>query len=132
MRRYVLEMVELSIIAPHDIVDDDACAPDARLDLKRVLPSNSFRNIDDKCLNIIGFLFGCIDRTDDFVADDDLNLSRSIATAPFSPLKRELFNALFEVRHFEIAVGFIFFQDDRTLLDGVIVIVIYRIGSRLE
>ena len=127
MRRYVLEMVELSIIAPHDIVDDDACAPDGRLDLKRVLPSNIFWNVNDKRLGI-GFLNRCVERFDDSIADDDLNLSRSIATAPFSPLKRELFNALFEVRHFEIAVGFIFFQDNRTIFNGVIVI--YRIGSR--
>ena len=124
MRRYVLEMVELSIIAPHDIVDGDAWADDGRLDLKRLRPSKFFWNVDDKRLNLIGFHFGCIDRTDDSIADDDLNLGRSIATAPFSPLKRELFNALFEVRHFEIAVGFIFFQDDRTLLDGVIHLII--------
>ena len=123
MRRYVLEMVELSIIAPHDIVDDDACAPDGRFDLKRVLPSNIFWNVNDKRLGI-GFLNRCVERFDDSIADDDLNLSRSIATAPFSPLKRELFNAISEIRYFEIAVGFIFSQNDRTLLDGVIHLII--------
>ena len=123
MRRYVLEMVELSIIAPHDIVDDDACAPDGRLDLKRFLISNIFWNIDDKCLGS-GCLIRCVERTDDSTADDDFNLSRGIALAPFSPLKRELFNALFEFRYLEIAVGFLFSQNDRTLLDGVIRLII--------
>ena len=124
-------MVELSIIAPHDIVDGDAWTDDGRLDLKRLRPSKFFWNVDDKRPNL-GCINRCIERFDDSIADDDLNLGRGIATAPFSPLKRELFNALFEVRHFEIAVGFIFSQNDRTLLDGVILIIIERIGSRLE
>lgn len=60
-------------IAPHDIVDDDACAPDGRLDLKRLRLSKFCWNVDDKRLNH-GCIIRCFERFDDSIADDDLNL----------------------------------------------------------